>query len=69
MEYYSHINSNKKKLYPSYDALPPCAKKVYSALLLMCTDASYKDEELEFMPTNCRDIWSNQQHLSLPCST
>ena len=52
MEYYSHINSNKKKLYPSYDALPPCAKKVYSALLLMCTDASYKDEELEFMPTN-----------------
>lgn len=52
MEYFHRIDSSKEKLYPSYDALPQCTKKVYSALLLMCTDASYKDEDLEFAPTN-----------------
>ena len=52
MEYFHRIDSSKEKLYPSYDALPVCTKKVHSALLSMCKDVYYKDEDLEFAPSN-----------------
>lgn len=52
MGYYRNIDSSKKKVYSSYDALPLFTQKVYSALRLMCTDVFYWDEDLEFTPTN-----------------
>lgn len=52
MKFYSYIDSSKEKVYSSYDALPLCTQKVYSALCFMCTDVFYWDEDLEFTPTN-----------------